>query len=59
MPAYAPNDSALAIRTDVAFFQDVRAVLAKHAPGDRRTDEEMDLLHEEAGEMADHFGKKP
>src|SRR3954451_24045731 len=23
------------------------------------TDEEMDLLHEEAAEMADHFGKQP
>jgi hypothetical protein len=23
------------------------------------TDEEMDLLHEEAARMADHFGKKP
>jgi type I restriction enzyme R subunit len=37
-----PNEAALALRDDVAFFQDVRAVLAKHAPGERRTDEELD-----------------
>ena len=30
------------IRDDVAFFQAVRAVLAKRAPGERRTDEELD-----------------
>ena len=37
-----PSEAALAIRDDVAFFQDVRAVLAKHVPGERRTDEELD-----------------
>lgn len=37
-----PHADALAIRDDVAFFQDVRAVLAKHAPGERRTDADLD-----------------
>src|SRR5205823_1077137 len=37
-----PNDEALRIRDDVGFFQAVRAVLAKNAPGDRKTDEELD-----------------
>jgi type I restriction enzyme R subunit len=37
-----PHDEALRIRDDVGFFQAVRAVLAKSAPGDRRTDEELD-----------------
>ena len=31
------------IRDDVGFFQAVRAVLAKSTPGERKTDEELDL----------------
>src|SRR6185436_13548633 len=38
-----PHEEALRIRDDVGFFQAVRSVLAKSAPGDRRTDEELDL----------------
>ncbi|MBI4882149.1 MAG: HsdR family type I site-specific deoxyribonuclease, partial [Planctomycetes bacterium] len=38
-----PHEEALAIRDDVAFFQAVRAVLAKRAPGDARPEEELDL----------------
>lgn len=38
-----PHDEALRIRDDVGFFQAVRAVLAKSAPDERKTDEEMDL----------------
>jgi hypothetical protein len=37
-----PSDEALRIRDDVGFFQAVRAVLAKNAPGDRKSDEELD-----------------
>jgi len=37
-----PHEEALRIRDDVAFFQAVKAVLAKRAPGDRKTDEELD-----------------
>ena len=37
-----PHPEALQIRDDVAFFQAVRAVLAKRAPSDHRTDEELD-----------------
>jgi type I restriction enzyme R subunit len=37
-----PHEKALAVRDDVGFFQAVRALLAKHAPGDRKTDEELD-----------------
>jgi len=37
-----PHDEALRIRDDVGFFQAVRAVLSKHAPGDSRTDEDLD-----------------
>jgi hypothetical protein len=37
-----PHAEALRIRDDVAFFQAVRAVLAKHAPGDARPEEELD-----------------
>jgi len=37
-----PHDEALRIRDDVAFFQAVRASLAKRAPGEARTEEEMD-----------------
>ena len=37
-----PRDEALAIRDDVAFFQAVRAALAKRAAGEARTDEELD-----------------
>ena len=38
-----PHEAALAIRDDVAFFQAVRAVLAKGVAGERRSDEELDL----------------
>ena len=38
-----PNPTALRIRDDVAFFQAVRAILAKRAPGDTKTEEELDL----------------
>jgi type I restriction enzyme R subunit len=37
-----PDEEALRIRDDVAFFQAVRSVLAKRTPGDARTDEELD-----------------
>jgi type I restriction enzyme R subunit len=37
-----PHENALAIRDDVGFFQAVRAVLTKHAPGERKSDEELD-----------------
>ncbi len=38
-----PHEEALRIRDDVAFFQAVRAVLTKHAPGERKTQEELDF----------------
>jgi len=38
-----PHEKALKIRDDVAFFQAVKAVLAKRAPGDVRPEEELDL----------------
>ncbi len=37
-----PHEDALRIRDDVAFFQAVRAVLGKRAPGEVRSDEELD-----------------
>ncbi len=37
-----PHEEALRIRDDVAFFQAVRAGLAKRAPGEAKTDEELD-----------------
>ena len=37
-----PHEDALRIRDDVGFFQAVRASLAKLAPGDARTDEDLD-----------------
>ncbi|ADI83312.1 type I restriction endonuclease subunit R [Geobacter sulfurreducens] len=37
-----PHEDALAIRDDVAFFQAVRAVLAKSGTGERKSDEELD-----------------
>jgi type I restriction enzyme R subunit len=37
-----PNPEALNIRDDIAFFQAVRAVLAKGATGERKSDEELD-----------------
>jgi type I restriction enzyme R subunit len=37
-----PHERALAIRDDVAFFQAVRAALAKRAPSDQRTEEDLD-----------------
>src|SRR5213076_3183467 len=36
------HEEALRIRDDVGFFQAVRAVLSKSAPGERKTDEELD-----------------
>lgn len=44
-PAFAlavPHEKALAIRDDVAFFQAVRAALDKRAPGEHRTEEDLD-----------------
>ena len=38
-----PHDEALRIRDDVAFMQAVRASLAKRAPGEPKTAEELDL----------------
>jgi len=38
-----PHEEALRIRDDVAFFQAVRAVLTKHAPGERKTQEQLDF----------------
>ena len=37
-----PAGAALGIRDEVGFFQAVRAALMKNAPGDRRTDEDLD-----------------
>jgi len=37
-----PHYEALRIQDDVAFFQAVRAVLVKRAPGEARSDEELD-----------------
>jgi type I restriction enzyme R subunit len=37
-----PADKALAVRDEVSFYQAVRAVLAKSAPDERRTDAELD-----------------
>jgi type I restriction enzyme R subunit len=38
-----PHDEALRLRDEVAFFQAVRAGLLKRAPGEARTQEELDL----------------
>jgi type I restriction enzyme R subunit len=38
-----PNQEALRIRDDVAFFQAIRAILAKRSPGQERTEEELEL----------------
>jgi len=38
-----PHEEALRIRDDVAFFQAVRAVLAKRVPGTAKTEEELDF----------------
>ena len=38
-----PHEEAMRIRDDVAFFQAVRSVLAKRAPGGERTGEELDM----------------
>jgi len=65
-----PHDEAIRIRDDVGFFQAVRAVLAKNAPGERKTDEELDHAIRQiiskavvSGEVVDIFAaaglKKP
>jgi len=65
-----PHSEALRIRDDVGFFQAVRAVLAKSTPGERKTDEELDLAIRQiisravvSGEVVDIFAaaglKKP
>ncbi|MCE7937921.1 DEAD/DEAH box helicase [bacterium] len=65
-----PHEEALRIRDDLGFFQAVRAVLAKATPGERRTDEELDLAIRQiisravvSGEVVDVFAaaglKKP
>ena len=41
-----PQDDALRIRDDVAFFQAVSAVLNKHAPGERKPQEELALIRQ-------------
>ena len=49
-------------RTNTAYVlirQDVYERLKDLYDDSPWTDEAMDFLHEEAGEMADHFGKKP
>jgi type I restriction enzyme R subunit len=38
-----PHEKAMRIRDDVDFFQAVRAVLIKRAPGEAKTQEELDL----------------
>ena len=38
-----PHEEAMRIRDNVGFFQAVRAVLSKSTPGERKTDEELDL----------------
>jgi type I restriction enzyme R subunit len=38
-----PHPEAIRIRDDVAFFQAMRAVIAKRAPGEVKTEEELDL----------------
>src|SRR5207249_7345300 len=37
-----PHDEALRVRDDVAFFQAIRANLAKRLPGDARSEEDLD-----------------
>lgn len=57
------HDEALKIRDEVDFFQPVRAVLIKHAPGESKTQEELDLAVRQivsravASESARHAGK--
>ena len=57
-----PHEEAMRIRDDVAFFQAVRAVLAKGTPSEQRTDEEIDLAIRQiiskaviSGEVVDIF----
>ncbi|MCW5941034.1 MAG: type I restriction endonuclease subunit R [Fimbriimonadaceae bacterium] len=37
-----PHEEAMRVRDDVGFFQAVRAVLSKRAPGDQRPEEDLD-----------------
>ena len=41
-PHEPARDEAIRIRDDVAFFQAVRAVLAKNHAGEKKTDEDLD-----------------
>ncbi len=65
-----PREEALRIRDDVGFFQAVRAFLVKPAPGEGKTDEDLDLAIRQivsravvSGEVVDIFAaaglKKP
>jgi type I restriction enzyme R subunit len=65
-----PHPEALRIRDDVAFFQAVRAALIKSAPGEQKSDEELNLAIRQivskavvSGEVVDIFAaaglKKP
>ena len=65
-----PHEQAIAIRDDAAFFQAVKSILAKAAPGDGKTVEELDLAIRQivskaisSGEVIDIFAaaglKKP
>ena len=65
-----PHEEAIAIRDDVAFFQAVKSVLVKSAPGDGKTPDELDFAIRQivsravsSGEVIDIFAaaglKKP
>ena len=48
------NETYVLVKSDV--YERIKNLLYDANPW---TDEEMDLLHEEAARMADQFGKKP